>query len=184
MGLAIPNQILVLLTFPGVVAHEVVEQLFCRWLGVAVLDVCYFRFGNPTSYVFHEPSLNVRDSLAVGLGPFFVNSLLGALIAFPAVLPALEFRVSTVQSYTPGVVGYIDCHARDSKFRRRHIPLACRLERQEFHPDSPSGHSHRRVLVDWCCRTPDRARPDLRRRGGRRGPGPAAPFFPLTLPAR
>jgi len=99
MGLAISSQIIALLTFPGVVAHEVVEQLVCRWSGVAVLDVCYFRFVNPRGYVIHEPALKVRKSLLIGLGPFFVNSLLVALVAFPAVLPALEFRVSIVQSY-------------------------------------------------------------------------------------
>jgi len=112
MGLAIPSQIVALLTFPGVVAHEVVEQLFCRWLGVAVLDVCYFRFGNPPGYVTHEPNLPMRQTLWIGLGPFFVNSLLGALVAFPAVLPALEFRVSTVQSYILAWLGIsIAAHA-------------------------------------------------------------------------
>lgn len=99
MGLAIPSQIVALLTFPGVVVHEVMEQLFCRWAGVAVLNVCYFRLGNPAGHVIHEPDLDLRKSLAIGLGPFFVNSLLGMLLAFPVVLPALEFRVSTSQGY-------------------------------------------------------------------------------------
>jgi hypothetical protein len=112
MGLAIPSQIVALLTFPGVVAHEVVEQLFCRWLGIAVLDVCYFRFGNPPGYVSHEPKLPVRQSLWIVLGPFFVNSLLGALVAFPAVLAALEFRVSSVQGYVLAWLGIsIAAHA-------------------------------------------------------------------------
>jgi len=112
MDLAFPSQIIALLTFPGVVAHEVVEQLFCRWLGVAVFDVCYFRFGNPPGYVTHEPNLPMRQSLLLGLGTFFVNSLLGALVAFPAVLPALEFRVSTVQGYVLAWLGIsIAAHA-------------------------------------------------------------------------
>lgn len=94
------------------VVHEVVEQLFCRRSEIAVLDVCYFRFGNPAGYVLHEPELNVRQSLSIGLGPFFVNSLLGALVAFPAILPALEFRVSTVQSYVLAWLGFsIAMHA-------------------------------------------------------------------------
>lgn len=112
MGLAIPSQIIALLTFPGVVVYEVVEQLFCRWSGVAILDVCYFRFGNPAGYVIHEPALDLRRSLVVGLGPFFVNSLLGVLVAFPSVLPALEFRVSTVPSYILAWLGIsITMHA-------------------------------------------------------------------------
>jgi hypothetical protein len=115
MGLAIPSQILAVLTFPGVVLHEVVEQLFCRWSEVAVLDVCYFRFGNPTGYLTHEPALNVHKSMVIGLGPFLVNSLLGALVAFPSVLPALEFRVSTPQSYVLAWLGIsIAMHALPS----------------------------------------------------------------------
>lgn len=99
MGRANFSQIVALLTFPGVVVHEVAELLFCRWLGVAVLDVCYFRFGNPAGYVIPEPSLGVRELLWIGLGPLFVNSLLGALIAFPSVFPALEFGTSSVGGY-------------------------------------------------------------------------------------
>jgi hypothetical protein len=41
----------------------------------------------------------VKQALLIGVAPFFVHSLLGAVIAFPAILPALEFRVSTVQDY-------------------------------------------------------------------------------------
>jgi hypothetical protein len=76
-----------------------VEQLYCRWSGIAVVEVCYFRFGNPAGYLIHEPSLNLRNSLVMGLGPFFSNSLLGAMVAFPSVLAVLEFRVSSVPSY-------------------------------------------------------------------------------------
>jgi hypothetical protein len=112
MGLAIPSQIVALLTFPGVVLHEVIEQLFCRWLGVAVLDVCYFRFGNPAGYITHEPKLQLRKSLWIALGPFLVNSLLGALVAFPAILTAWEFRVSTTPSYILAWLGIsIAAHA-------------------------------------------------------------------------
>lgn len=97
--LAIPSQVVALVTFPGVVLHQVVEQLFCRWRRVAVADVCYLRFGTPPGFVLHEAPANLRQALLIGLGPFFVNSLLAALIAFPFVLPALEFRVSATQGY-------------------------------------------------------------------------------------
>lgn len=77
----------------------VVEQVFCRWLRVAVGEVCYIRFGTPPGFVIHELPANLRQALFIGLGPFFVNSLLAALIAFSFVLPALEFRVSATQGY-------------------------------------------------------------------------------------
>jgi hypothetical protein len=105
MALALPYKIVALLTFPGVVVHEVVEQLFCRWRRVAILNVCYFRFDNPAGFVIHEPDIEVHQMLWISLGPLVVNSLLGALIAFPAILPALEFRVATVQSYVLAWLG-------------------------------------------------------------------------------
>jgi hypothetical protein len=112
MGLAIPSQILALLTFPGVVLHEFMEQLFCRWLGVAVLKVVYIRFGNPAGYVTHEPKLDLRRSLWIALGPFFLNSLLGALVALPAALTAWEFRVTSTPSYILAWLGIsISMHA-------------------------------------------------------------------------
>jgi hypothetical protein len=43
----IPGQLIALLTFPGVIVHELGHQLMCRFLRVAVLDVCYFRVGRP-----------------------------------------------------------------------------------------------------------------------------------------
>jgi hypothetical protein len=99
MNPAIPSQVVALLTFPGVVLRAAVEVLFCRRLRVAVGEVCYFRFGTPPGFVTHERPANVHQALLIGLGPFFVNSLLAALMAFPFVLPALEFRVSSVQGY-------------------------------------------------------------------------------------
>jgi hypothetical protein len=112
MGLALPSQVIALLTFPGVVMHEVVEQFFCRRLGVAILDVCYFRFGNPAGYVTPEPNLHWRKLLGITLGPFFVNSLLGVLVAFPAVLMAWAFHVSSTPGYVLAWLGVsISAHA-------------------------------------------------------------------------
>lgn len=83
----VPGVIIAVLTFPGVIVHELAHQLFCRWLGVAVLDVCYFRFGNPAGYVVHEPPRTPLQSVLIGVGPFLVNSILGVLIAVPAAIP-------------------------------------------------------------------------------------------------
>ena len=50
----IPGVLVSAVTFPGVVVHEAAHMLFCRIRGVAVLDVCFFRFGNPAGYVVHD----------------------------------------------------------------------------------------------------------------------------------
>jgi hypothetical protein len=90
----IPGELIALLTFPGVIVHEAAHMLFCRLRGVAVLDVCFFRFGNPAGYVIHESTDDFSTSFLVAVGPFILNSLLCVLICFPAYLPMKVFEVS------------------------------------------------------------------------------------------
>ena len=87
----IPGFLIALVTFPGVIVHEMAHQLFCKWQHVAVFNVCYFRLGNPAGYVIHEIPRRTSQSILIGIGPFIVNSLLGALIAFPAAIPVMKF---------------------------------------------------------------------------------------------
>jgi len=87
----IPGELIALLTFPGVIVHEAAHQLFCRFFRVAVHDVCYFRVGNPAGYVVHEQSALPSHQVWIALGPFLLNTLLGALIAAPAAIPVMQF---------------------------------------------------------------------------------------------
>jgi len=80
----IPGFLISLLTFPGVIVHELAHLLCCRWCRVPVHKVCYFRLGNPSGYVLHEVPDSPLQSLFICLGPFFINTLLGLVIGFPA----------------------------------------------------------------------------------------------------
>ena len=75
----IPGPVIAALTFPGVIVHEAAHLLFCRMFGLAVFDVCFFRFGNPAGYVLHEETDDFKKSFFVSMGPFFVNSFLCVL---------------------------------------------------------------------------------------------------------
>ena len=88
----IPGFLISIATFPGVIVHELAHQLFCRWARVAVFKVCYFRVGNPAGYVIHEIPRTPLQHVLIGIGPFFVNTVIGALIAFPAAIPVLQFN--------------------------------------------------------------------------------------------
>lgn len=94
----IPGAVVTAVTFPGVVVHEFAHQLFCRLFRVAVFEVKYFQFGNPAGYVLHEPVRNPVHQLFIGIGPFIVNTILAALIAFPAALP-IKFGEATFVDY-------------------------------------------------------------------------------------
>jgi hypothetical protein len=87
----IPGFIISLVTFPGIIVHELAHQLFCRIQGVAILKTCYFRLGNPAGYVVHEIPKSPHQSLLIGVGPFLVNTIVGALVAFPAAIPVIKF---------------------------------------------------------------------------------------------
>jgi len=95
----VPGILISILTFPGVIVHELAHQLFCRWFKVPVFNVVYFRVGNPTGYVLHEIVSNKWQSMMISIGPFFINTLIGALIAFPAALPVFKFDNANIFDY-------------------------------------------------------------------------------------
>lgn len=95
----IPGFLIALVTFPGVIVHEMAHQFFCRLARVAVFDVCYFRLGNPSGYVQHEPPRKIYQSVLISIGPFLVNTIVGALIACPSILPVMQFEGGSPLDY-------------------------------------------------------------------------------------
>jgi hypothetical protein len=95
----IPGFLITWLTLPGVIVHEAAHMLFCKLRRVAVLDVCFFRFGNPAGYVLHEEINNFTTSFLVCVGPFLINSLVCILICFPAFMPMRIFGVESPLSF-------------------------------------------------------------------------------------
>lgn len=95
----IPGWLISIVTFPGVIVHEAAHMLFCRLRGIAVLDVCFFRVGNPAGYVLHEPIENFNTAFLVSVGPFIINSLLCVFFCFPALVPMRVFNDANLLSY-------------------------------------------------------------------------------------
>ena len=87
----IPGFVISAATFPGVMVHEFAHQLFCRFFRVSIFHVCYFQFGNPAGYVLHEKASKPLHQILIGLGPFFVNTILGAVIALPGIIGVIKF---------------------------------------------------------------------------------------------
>lgn len=95
----IPGFLVAIVTFPGVIVHEAAHMLFCKLRGVAVLDVCFFRFGNPCGYVIHEEIEDFGTAFFVSVGPFIINSLLCIVICSPAFVPVRIFGIQNPLSY-------------------------------------------------------------------------------------
>ncbi len=80
----IPGFVISILTFPGVIVHELAHQICCRLCRIPVFEVKYFQAKNPCGFVRHEQTDNPWKNLVVCLGPFFFNTILGMIITLPA----------------------------------------------------------------------------------------------------
>ena len=89
----IPGFLISIATFPGVIVHEAAHMFFCKVRKVPVVDVCFFRFGNPAGYVAHAEIKDFTTAFLVSVGPFIINSLLCIIICFPVYFPMQVFNI-------------------------------------------------------------------------------------------
>lgn len=89
----IPGILISIVTFPGVIVHELSHQIFCYLRRVPVYEVKYFQVKNPCGFVAHEPSDDPLTTFIISIGPFIINTLLGACILFPASIEMSEFGI-------------------------------------------------------------------------------------------
>lgn len=94
----IPGFLIALITFPGVIVHEIAHRFFCDLMKVPVYDVCYIRVGNPAGYVVHGPVEKLSSAFLISVGPFIVNTLLCSLIAVSSVVPTYVLGDSVTNS--------------------------------------------------------------------------------------
>ncbi len=88
----IPGILISIITFPGVIVHELAHQLFCYLCGLKVYEVKYFQFKNPNGYVIHESSDQPGKVFLTSMGPFIVNTIIGILIILPASIQVIAFE--------------------------------------------------------------------------------------------
>ena len=76
--------LLTVLTFIGVVFHERAHEAICRWAGVRIHALRYFRLGTPAGYVQHNRPTRYRTQVLITIAPLVVNACL-AFCLFVAV---------------------------------------------------------------------------------------------------
>lgn len=94
----IPGFLISIVTFPGVIIHELAHVMFCKLTNTPVHEVCYFRLGNPAGFVVHERPTSVWKHILIGVGPFFLNTLLGLAFGIAAALMHVDFERLTAVS--------------------------------------------------------------------------------------
>ena len=71
------GSIINMLTFPGVMVHELGHEVFCHLTRTPVKTVCYFQLGDPVGYVRHGLPTSIWKHILIGYGPLLVNSTIG-----------------------------------------------------------------------------------------------------------
>lgn len=90
--LFIPGVIISIITFPGVIVHELAHQIFCYLMKIPVYEVKYFQFKNPSGYVIHERTDKPLKSFLISVGPFLINTILGIIIMSSVSIELLGFE--------------------------------------------------------------------------------------------
>jgi len=103
----VPGIIISIITFPGVIIHELAHQIFCRIMRVPVYEVKYFQFSNPCGYVVHEATQNPLKTFFISIGPFLINTLIGMIIISPAAIELVVFEdYSNLLNLLLGWIGF------------------------------------------------------------------------------
>jgi len=80
------RSIINIITFPGVIIHEFAHKKYCDWTGTPVLQVCYFRLGDPQGFVVHEQPEELSAAFAISAGSLIINTLCGMALPLAAFL--------------------------------------------------------------------------------------------------
>ena len=75
---------------PGVIIHELSHHFCCIIFRAKVIDVCYYNFRDSSGYVLHERPKHLYQDILISTSPFFLNSFLGALVAYPTIINKLS----------------------------------------------------------------------------------------------
>ena len=116
----LPGWLVALLTFPGVIVHEVAHRLFCDLTRTPVYDVRYFvPMGNPAGYVVHGRPTRLVHALLISAGPLIVNTVLCSLLTVGPIYELLvldgDVRTSPVLAVLLWLGFSIGMHAFPSR---------------------------------------------------------------------
>lgn len=89
MFIFIPGELIALVTFPGVIIHEISHRFFCDLYNVAVYEINYFRpLSKRAGHVLHMPTKNFYHAFFIACAPLIINSIVCMLLTFPCACRA------------------------------------------------------------------------------------------------
>ncbi len=90
------RKIISLITFPGVITHELAHKTACDSMGVKVHKVVYFRFGNPSGLVEYADTATCRQTFWISISPFLLNTFLALVFSFFVLKTGGDYLLSIV----------------------------------------------------------------------------------------
>ena len=75
---------------PGVIIHELSHHLFCIIFKAKVIEVRYYNFKDSSGYVLHHRPKHMYQDVLISTAPFFMNSFVGGLVAYPTIINKLS----------------------------------------------------------------------------------------------
>jgi hypothetical protein len=86
MIIFIPAPVVAILTFPGVILHEMAHKFFCDYFNIKVFKVSYFRVSSQAGHVIHEPVYCPNQNAIIALAPLLVNSVVCFVLLSPYLI--------------------------------------------------------------------------------------------------
>ena len=97
----ISGELISLITFPGIIVHEIAHRFFCDIFNVPVYEIHYFRpLSKTAGHVRHRATDSLFSSFFIGMAPLFINSLLCMILTFPIAITKF-FGTSFLPSIIP-----------------------------------------------------------------------------------
>lgn len=80
----LPGEAIALMTFPGVIVHELAHHIACDILNVPVYYTKYFHLWNKRAgFVLHKNTKKLSDNVWIAFAPLILNTFIGVILLFP-----------------------------------------------------------------------------------------------------
>jgi len=84
MLILIPGELIAIVTFPGIVLHEISHRFMCDILKVPVYEIKYFNIGSKRAgHVIHGEVKSLKHACLISFAPLIINSLVCLLFVLP-----------------------------------------------------------------------------------------------------
>lgn len=94
IAIALPSIFFSIITFPGIIIHELAYQFFCWVMRVPVVKVKYFQIENPCGYVISDKINSPMAKLVILAGSSICTNILGTALVFQSILSFGAFGFS------------------------------------------------------------------------------------------